>query len=275
LNAAGLILELVVLADCSLVPLMATVAQQQAHLAAVAAAVAGVPNILLSQGNEWQSNGWAPKTTNASYDDRPVGICSSAGSSNGNEVPPQPPWDYLEDHPGRDDKWPRGAKQLEEWFVGLPSYNPGAKRPCVASEPMGAAEVAIPGSRSDVPDDFYWFAATAMLMGAGATFHSQNGIDSVLFQPVQMACALSWVAAMAAVPADAQTWAYSRGGLPDFPLVHDETWYLKAYGRVDNNQAVCVIMRPEGTWPGAVAVAPWVIDSQTGPNNTLVFLSRP
>lgn len=266
--AAGFQIELTILADCQLVPNMATTAQQGAHVTRVTGALSGSPNILLDLGNEWPGNGWTPGLL-----PRPLGPVCSAGSNNGGGAPPRPAWDWCTYHTPRDTEWPRKAKDLLELRDGFAGWTP-LLRPVVADEPIGAAEVAIPGSRSDVPDDFFWFAATAMMMGAGATFHSDNGIQSVLFQPVQLACATAFMAGISTVPVAAQTWTYTRGGLADFPLTHDDTWYLRGYCKYDAHNAVVILIRPTGLWPGPVVVAPWVLVSATGPGGTYITLSR-
>ena len=81
---------------------------------------------------------------------------------------------------------------------------------------FGFAEVANGDRRSDSVEDAAYFAATAALMGAGSTFHSDGGILSQLWGPVQAAAARAWFDAAKWVPVEAQLWPYQRGVTLDF-----------------------------------------------------------
>jgi hypothetical protein len=123
--------------------------------------------------------------------------------------PAQPVLDYHTFHPERKDEWPRTAKdevELRDGFDcgdGKPGFK-GTHVPVVADEPMGADEVNAPGRRSNVPDDFYYFAATSALLGAGGTYHSEAGLRSLEPGPVQAAAELAFFAGMRSVDPAAQ-----------------------------------------------------------------------
>ncbi|HEY9016319.1 MAG TPA: hypothetical protein VIM84_14795, partial [Gemmatimonadales bacterium] len=144
--------------------------------------------------------------------------------------------------------------------------------PVINDEPMGAAEVAIPGSRSDVPDDFYYFAAVAMLLAGGGTFHSSNGNQSQVWEPVQQACANSFYAAIDAIPADITTGRYTREPFSDLPI-QSLGLTLRTYARYTDHDAVVVAVRPQGGW-SAIAQNGWTITSQAGPGGCVVYLAK-
>jgi hypothetical protein len=72
--------------------------------------------------------------------------------------------DYVTIHNPRDDEWPRKAKDALDIRDGFDGYA-GAHRPVVSDEPIGADENNKPGSRSNVPDDFFYFGATVQVDG--------------------------------------------------------------------------------------------------------------
>jgi hypothetical protein len=242
-------------------------AAQTTFLTAVQEAFAGVPNVFIELGNEGKGY------NNRSFT-KPLGILSSVGEVGDLTTPP---WDYGVIHPPRDDDWPRKAKDLLELREGFGTF-PGWKRPVVADEPMGAGDVDIGGSRSTVANDFYWFGATAAMMGAGATFHSQNGIDGVVWSATQQACANAFYQAMAAVDPASQLWTYTRGPLTNCPIQHDDAWALRTFAKMTDHEAIVVVIRANASWPGPIVQDGWSVVSSTGPvvsgSGTLIFLSK-
>lgn len=172
---------------------------------------------------------------------------------------------YVTVHESRDDEWPRKSR-LDEWYAKV-------RVPAVWDEPMGADENNQPGRRSNNVADFFDLCAGAALHGAGITFHSTDGLLSVLWGPIQHSAAVACYNAAKAIPPDAPTWSYSRGGLADSPLVHDDAIALRTFCQITVGQAVCEVVRPNAAWT-AVAQNGWRIASQTGPNGRLVFLTR-
>lgn len=174
-------------------------------------------------------------------------------------------FDYVTVHEDRSDEWPRKSR-TDEWADH-------AGRTSVWDEPMGANEVNQPGRRSNVPEDFYDLGAGIALHGGGMTFHSEAGLNSELWGPVQQECATQCFAAMASVPLEAPLCHYTRGGLSDCPILHSDTLSLRTFAQLDGNKAVAEVVRPAPTWE-AKAVSGWRIVSQSGPNGRLIFLER-
>jgi hypothetical protein len=50
--------------------------------------------------------------------------------------------------------------------------------------------------------------------------------------PLAQACVDASRAAIALVPDEARLGSYSRGGLHEFPLAHNETHYVRAYAKI-------------------------------------------
>ncbi len=172
---------------------------------------------------------------------------------------------YVTVHESRDPEWPRKSR-LDEWY-GVVHV------PVVWDEPIGADETDQPGRRSANVADFYDLCAGAALHGAGITFHSTSGLLSRPWGAVQAQAAQTCFDAMRSVPAAAPLWKYTRGGLSDNPLEHDDAISLRTWCQVDATIAVCEAVRPSVSWK-AEAVNGWHITKQDGPNGRLVVLER-
>jgi hypothetical protein len=267
----GLRVEFVVFADArnkldeprSVMPQLA---DQQRHYARVVAALQHKWAILLELCNECEQNGVDPQA----FRRPPPPLVASRGSSGGEQLPPMPPWSYTVRHGSRGPQWPRDAKgaldvrdgwqcSVEEAARGCVPFG-GTHQPTVEDEPMGASETDQPGRRSNSPDDFAFFAGVAALMSAGATFHSDAGIRSERFGPIQRACAKAMFEGMGFVPADAQTRPYQRGaaaggpGIGNMPLEHVDAdgtradGALRSFCRGDGASEWCVVVRPGPEW---------------------------
>lgn len=172
---------------------------------------------------------------------------------------------YMTVHESRDAEWPRKSR-LDEWYGQ-------AHVPIVWDEPIGADESDQPGRRSSAVEDFYDLCAGAALHGAGLTFHSTSGLVSALWGAVQHRAATACFDAMRAVPADAPLLDYTRGGLSNNPIAHDDSIALRTWCQMDQSRAICEAVRPSPAWT-AEAVNGWKISKQAGPNGRLVFLER-
>lgn len=195
--------------------------------------------------------------------------------TSGNYAPPcNPRLDYGVTHVPRDAEWPRKSKELFDLYQGFDPDLPGGVRiPWVGDEAMGADEVNKPGSRSNVPEDFFDDAAVAALMGAGGTFHATDLIFGRVPGPTQQRCAEMYVAGSRAIPVDAALGQYTRGGLNESPLEHDDAQSLRTFARISGNRATAIAVRPQPTWR-PVARNGWTISSTTGPNDRVVTLVR-
>lgn len=290
----GLRVEFVVFADArnkldEARSVMPHLADQQAHYARVVAALQRKWAVLLELCNECEQNGVDPQR----FQRPPPPLIASRGSSGGEQLPPMPPWSYTVRHGSRGPQWPRDAKGALDVRDGWPCSEEEFKRGCVPfggthqptveDEPMGASEADQPGRRSNISDDFAYFGATAALMSAGATFHSDAGIQSEPFGPRQRACAIAMFDAMKFIPADAQTRPYQRGvaeggpGIGEMPLEHVDAdggradGALRTFCRGDGAREWCVAIRPRPAWI-ARARDGWRIIEQ--PRRGLVRLGR-
>lgn len=216
--------------------------------------------------NEWFKNGVDPKFIGRFG----YGILQTSG----NYGPPcEPRLDYGTTHTPRDEEWPRKGKELYDLYNGFDPDLPGGVRiPWVSDEPMGADETSK-GNRSNVPNDFFDDAAVCALMGAGGTFHCQDGIYGRVPGPVQQQCGDAYVAGSRSVPLDAALGQYTRGGLADSPLEHDDNLALRTFARLQGDRATAVVVRPTAAWK-AVPRNGWQIISVAGPDDRVIHLAR-
>ncbi len=90
---------------------------------------------------------------------------------------------------------PRGrgwARQVEEGTALLRKF----AKPVINDEPIGAADVAVPGRRDNDPAHFLAAARTMRRAGLGATFHYDGGIQTRLPTKGEMACLDAWLAGL-------------------------------------------------------------------------------
>jgi hypothetical protein len=81
-----------------------------------------------------------------------------------------------DDHSGRDDQWPRKAKDIIECYRGGgPNYEeePACKVPWILGEPIRPDQAINFGYNTVL--DYYTYGALAGAMGSGGIFHFQNG----------------------------------------------------------------------------------------------------
>lgn len=193
--------------------------------------------------------------------------------ASGNYDPPcLPALDYATDHPPRDNEWPRKSKELYDLYTGWDGLPGGVRIPWVNDEGMGADENNQPGKRSNVPNDFFDMGGCDALMGAGGTFHFTDGVYGRVPGPTQQACARSYVAGAKSFDAEVAFGNYTRGGLSDCPLEHDDSTALRTFVRMRGNRADALVIRP--TNATRVARGGWRITAMSGPDNRVVTLER-
>ena len=202
--------------------------------------------------------------------------------------------DYVTNHSERKPEWPRTPHFAEEAWDGwdIPASQntsgpykgkrlvfAGVRVPFIEDEPTGAAEVAEGNSRSNVPADFFDYAACAGLFCAGATFHSSDGISAVMPGPIQRECAKQFSAGLDAIPVQAPDWEYTRGGSSRCPIAHVDLeddparGALRTYAKFTGTFAVVLAIRPGPQWR-AVPANGWRFISQTGDRGNVVYLER-
>jgi hypothetical protein len=274
-HSRGLRVEVVALADA----LNWSLAQQRAHVQRVLDAVADMGALdFVEVSNEAFKNSKPPAEVMAGVTRRRPDLVMAAGGDNATCDNLTPfVLDYVTLHNERKDEWPRTAKDELELRDGFgcgdkPGYG-GAHVPVVSDEPMGAAEANEPGRRSNVADDFYWFAATSQLLGAGGTFHSEAGLTASEPGPAQAAAEQAFFAGLSSVAPAAQLGLYTRGGLASVPLTHDDAKALRTFCSIQGGTADCVVIRPSADW-AAQAVNGWRIVSQAGPRGSRVTVQR-
>lgn len=170
--------------------------------------------------------------------------------------------DYFNTHTERKPEWPRTGRSLNELKKGFDwkngkSFN-GVHCAVVADEPTGADENSRGDSRSNIPEDFRWFAATCALFGDGATFHSSDGILTQKFRNVTRQCAIEFFKGLNFPPLRAQNSPYQRGGfgggsgVGNMPIEHhdldesQEPKALRTFCKEVDNEEYCVRLRPVG-----------------------------
>lgn len=156
------------------------------HWARVCDVARSQESVIIGAGNEYQKNGFNPFVF--PY----PGVLSSQGSSVADTPPPLPGWGLRCWHGKR--RWPKVFNAFDDaFYVGEGVDDEGHRSypqaPIVHDEPIGFAEIDIPERRSTDPR----LAANIMLQaranGAGATFHSEDGIFSRPLGPTQQTCA--------------------------------------------------------------------------------------
>jgi hypothetical protein len=145
-----------------------------------------IESVLLGLGNEWPKNGFDPHAFS-----RP-GVIASQGSTTADAAPPMAGWGVRMWHGRRD--YPKVWISAEDmFFVGMGIESSGHQyapvAPVVHDEPIGFAEVNIPGRRSTDPRLAQSLMLTGRAFGAGATFHCEDGMFSRLLGPQQQVCA--------------------------------------------------------------------------------------
>lgn len=183
----GLRMEFVVFADAQNV--MPDMAAQRAHLAHIVDLARQHWNVVLEGCNECSKNGVDPR-----WFPEPDDVLMSRGSGQSDEPPPLPLMAFTGFHPRRDWKWPVTVPQtLFELRQGFGTYvGIGWNSAIVIDEPIGAADADVAGKRSANPDLFYRAAVDYALWSAGATFHSDVGLQSDFLTPKQGECAAAF-----------------------------------------------------------------------------------
>jgi hypothetical protein len=240
------------------------------HAQRVAGLIADEPNVFIEVANEPSQhtnlNGGDQKAYEIYLSLTAPGRMIATGAYSWEQ-----PGDYLTDHTPRED-WVRKANDLKD---GCEATN----RPTVGDEPIGAAEVAIPGKRDNVPSKFAQYAAIAAMNGSGSTFHSDNGILCQPFQPVQRDCAAAFFAAAAWPPPETQLAPYNRGGSvpgchwPFGPSIceHDDSVEVRTFAKILEPLAWVCQVETQRTAP--TPCPGWAVDAP-GPSIGLTVFKR-
>lgn len=187
---------------------------------ALAVALRGATNLILEAGNE--------PATHKNIDTAALRLILEASGflhSSGNYEDTRH-WygTWLGYHSARDGEWPRRAHDALDYYQGGgPDFpeEPACKVPCVADEPAKLQDVT--GNREQ---DFLAYFASASLLGAGGTFHSETGKTGLRPTPDELVLAAAALRGLNAFPADAPRGAYTR---PDEGVATLRTYKVGAF----------------------------------------------
>jgi len=189
----------------------------------------------------WNEYDHGPAPADPAEFTQPTGLLLSHGSGTADVDPMAPYWTHSTFHPGRSADWPRKNKSAMEFEIA-------SGKPCKINEPMGAGEVAIGGRRDTNPRNFYDAAVVATLMTQGCLFHSDAGLRSDALGAVQQSCAESFYRGLSDVPLETRTWRYTRGGLSDCPVKHDDTQYSRLFVMQTDSEAWGIAVQAVDGW---------------------------
>lgn len=161
-------------------------------------------NLVLEIGNE-------PKIHKDIHTELLRGICEASGflhASGDNETPEGNFGGYLTAHTPRDGDWPRKGHDLMEYYGGggpATSSDPPHHKPCVADEPAKLEDVGGENAR-----DWRAYFGVCSLLGAGATFHFENGKYGLPPNDAERRMAAAALEGLDAFPPEAPLGPYSR-----------------------------------------------------------------
>ena len=115
-----------------------------------------------------------------------------------------------------------GQGLLERW-----------KKPVVSDEPIGAGPRHEPGRRDDMPGRFRAAALLTRLIGLGATFHYNDGLQAKIPSGRELECFDAWNEAWQLLPDDVERiGAFKKSGEPGAVVRgHDRTAVLGVFER--------------------------------------------
>jgi hypothetical protein len=193
--ARNLYVEIVALADTAEIRF-----DFEQHVKAVGAVAASHANALIEIANEpWHPTQDArlhdPAYVKHLAEQVPTGVPVALGSAEGN--PGYAEAGYATWHSPRasgQDGWQHvraladGARLIADW-----------KKPIVSDEPIGAADAAVAGRRDAVAARFAAAAALTRLVGLGATFHYEGGLQARIPSGRELECLTAWLAGLTLV----------------------------------------------------------------------------
>jgi len=247
LEARGLHLHFVALTDQ--VPgssILMSVSERDAHVRQVVEVLRRHPGSLLEIENETEKNGMdAPRYSASTF----AGVLTARSSWFDTSLPSVvgSVLDFSTVHTPRTDDWSRKSKTLLDVSrLGWEGFDPSHK-PTVGGEPQQAEKAT--------PSDYADYIAVGELYGSGVALHStaMERDQSPADPSVPAAAAAAWADPP---PADlASVGSYTRGGLPDCPIVHidNETdgnpaGSLRTFCMVAGTRATCVVVRRGPAW---------------------------
>lgn len=196
----GLYVEAVALADTGRIP----VALDE-QVKAIGAVCAAAPNCLLELANE----PWARHTQSRETGDParlralravvPAGVPVSLGSASADDSDELAAGDYVTVHIAREDG-DRGWRHVTRMQVAE-ELSARTGKPVVDDEPIGAAEASQPGRRDADPNRWFAKGVLARMLGIGATFHYEGGLQGHVPRGREAACFDAWRRGLDSLPA--------------------------------------------------------------------------
>ncbi len=122
-----------------------------------------------------------------------------------------------------------------------------AGKPVINDEPIGAGPRYQPGRRDDSPERFRAAALMSRMIGLGATFHYEDGLQAALPQARELECFDAWQEAWQLLPASLSDLQLFRPGEAGSP-VHAVTGapFAGAYVAVQDTRAWLLVFGTEG-----------------------------
>ncbi len=211
----GLYVEAVALADTGRIP----VALDE-QVKAIGAVCAAAPNCLLELANE----PWARHTQSRETGDParlralravvPAGVPVSLGSASADDSDELAAGDYVTVHIAREDG-DRGWRHVTRMQVAE-ELSARTGKPVVDDEPIGAAEASQPGRRDADPNRWFAKGVLARMLGIGATFHYEGGLQGHVPRGREAACFDAWRRGLDSLPAGVEDrTAFARPGAAD------------------------------------------------------------
>ena len=112
------------------------------------------------------------------------------------------------------------------------------KKPVVSDEPIGAGPALQPGRRDNLPARFRAAALLTRLVGMGATFHYEGGIQATIPAGAELACFNAWNEAWTLLPAGVEQSGVFRisGAAGSVVADYDRKRLPGVYERIDGSK---------------------------------------
>ena len=121
------------------------------------------------------------------------------------------------------------------------------RKPVINDEPVGAGAVTVPGRRDAEPARFETAALLTRMIGMGATFHYEGGMQARIPDGRELECFRAWQAAWRHLPSDIETSGVFRlPGEPGAAVVRVDGAGVGAWEVQAGNDVWVLIARPAG-----------------------------
>lgn len=236
----GVVVEVVALADTAAYEI-----DLRAHLRRVGEICARHPNAVVEIANEPYHGTQRPELHDTAFlaslrSELPADVPVALGAGSYPEL--LTAGNYVTIHYPRPGGW-RWIKALEDAI----EHRRRAGKPIVDDEPMGAGERIEPGRRDADPERFRAAAIAGRLIGIGATFHYEDGLQARRPRGNTLACFRAWQQGMALVPGDAAVEPLEPGAAGPLRAVRGEHASFFLGGRGDRAWVLVAGTTPQTT----------------------------